>query len=137
MADGTMKLVLYADDDSDDRELLDAGFLAHPDYTLLTFTDGQKLLTHLIQSNKNVCLVVLDVNMPKLNGMETLAAIRKDSELTQLPVVMFTTSNNPADKLHAADLQAIVITKATSEQQQKALLVQMLDYCTGSFKIKA
>jgi len=42
-------------------------------------------------------LVLLDVNLPRLGGLETLAAIKSDPELCTIPVIMLSTSNSPQD----------------------------------------
>lgn len=51
-------------------------------------------------------LVVLDLNMPKMNGHEVLAEIRTDEELSDLPVVILTTSKNPEDLVRAEQYKA-------------------------------
>jgi len=49
-------------------------------------------------------LVLLDLNMPRMNGIELLREIRKDPELHSLPVVVLTTSDDERDKVDAFDL---------------------------------
>jgi CheY-like chemotaxis protein len=46
-------------------------------------------------------LILLDLNMPKMNGIEFLQALRADPELASLPVVVLTTSNDDQDKIDA------------------------------------
>ncbi len=46
-------------------------------------------------------LILLDLNMPKMNGIEFLEALRADPELASLPVVVLTTSNDDQDKIDA------------------------------------
>src|SRR6187551_417432 len=46
-------------------------------------------------------LILLDVNMPKMNGIEFLRELRKDPALAPTPVVVLTTSNNDRDKIDA------------------------------------
>jgi CheY-like chemotaxis protein len=48
-------------------------------------------------------LVLLDLNMPRMNGLELLDALRADEELHRLPVVVLTTSNDESDRLRAYD----------------------------------
>lgn len=49
-------------------------------------------------------LILLDLNMPKMNGIEFLQALRADSELASAPVVVLTTSNDDQDKIDAYNL---------------------------------
>ncbi len=49
-------------------------------------------------------LILLDLNMPKMNGIEFLEALRSDPELASLPVVVLTTSNDDQDKTDAYNL---------------------------------
>lgn len=49
-------------------------------------------------------LILLDLNMPRMNGIEFLAELRSDPELAATPVVVLTTSNNDRDRVQAYDL---------------------------------
>ena len=49
-------------------------------------------------------LILLDLNMPKMNGIEFLKSLRADPELSHTPVVVLTTSNDEEDKVNAYDL---------------------------------
>lgn len=49
-------------------------------------------------------LILLDLNMPKMNGLEFLQELRADSALAHIPVVVLTTSNEERDRVHAYDL---------------------------------
>ena len=49
-------------------------------------------------------LILLDLNMPKMNGIEFLQALRADPELSSAPVVVLTTSNDDQDKIDAYNL---------------------------------
>ncbi|GAA4334418.1 response regulator [Flaviaesturariibacter amylovorans] len=99
--------ILYDDDDPDDREMMQSVFQPHPAFRLATFENGQELLDYLAKVDvAEICLIQLDVNMPKLGGVETLKAIRRDERLKSLDVLMLSTSTSPIDKERAASLQA-------------------------------
>ena len=48
-------------------------------------------------------LILLDLNLPKCNGREVLQSIQENPELTQVPLVIFTSSDSPQDRLAAAE----------------------------------
>jgi CheY-like chemotaxis protein len=69
-------------------------------------TDGEKALQYLFRENgfhgaSNPDLILLDINLPKVNGMEVLARIKSDPALKIIPVVMLTTSTAERDVLLA------------------------------------
>ena len=60
--------------------------------------DGYELIDLLKQVNLDeIALILLDLNMPKLGGLEILKIMDKDQELCKLPVIVFSTSSNESD----------------------------------------
>ena len=131
-------IVLYADDDTDDLMLVqDAFALFSPDVEVVTATDGIEALSYL----KNLspfdpapCLIILDINMPRINGKETLRSIREMERYNQVPVVMFTTSSQPADKEFARKYAAGFLTKPIDLEQMQFITQQFVDHCTDEVK---
>jgi CheY-like chemotaxis protein len=80
-----------------------------PSIEIVESENGQELLTVLqSQTVLDRCLIILDMNMPKMNGLETLSNLRIIPRLASLPTVMLSTSGNPdmidfAKKLGALD----------------------------------
>ena len=64
---------------------------------LAVATDGEAALARLQAADERFDLVLLDVNLPRLSGIEVLHRIRADPRLRALPVVVLTTSRDPAD----------------------------------------
>jgi CheY-like chemotaxis protein len=87
--------ILLADDDIDDRDFFMRALKAVPLPTeLTTVPDGQALMEYLSKNTDRLPHVLfLDINMPRKNGFECLAEIKQDKLLKDLPVVMFSTSN--------------------------------------------
>ena len=85
-------VILYADDDEDDREIF-VEILKNIDegIRLVQAEDGFHTLT-ILDSIDLPDIIFLDINMPVLNGYETLAEIRKDKRFSQVKVVMFSTA---------------------------------------------
>jgi len=91
------KTVHLADDDEDDRMLMKEALQeANPDVNVVESEDGQELIDNLKSADDlSEAVVVLDMNMPKMNGLEAIQAIKSDPELSDVPTVMLSTSDNP------------------------------------------
>jgi CheY-like chemotaxis protein len=104
--------VLLVDDDPGDilmtREAFEFYQLRN---TLHVVTDGEQALQFLHRTGPYTDaprpgLILLDVNLPKLSGLEVLAALKNDPELLAVPVVMLTTSQADEDILRSYKLHA-------------------------------
>ncbi len=74
--------------------------------TIKTMLDGEELLPQLQETADAPGLVVLDLNMRRMGGLKTLEIVRSIAKYSQLPMVMLTTSSNPADKRNSVALGA-------------------------------
>ena len=97
-----MSTILYADDDSDDflflRESADQKGMG---LEIRHVTDGDQAISFLEAAKTERTLpqlILLDLNMPKRYGRTTLEYIKSDKDLSNIPVVMFSTSENTRDK---------------------------------------
>lgn len=94
------KAILLVEDNPDDAELTRIAFAeAGVDYRLQVVGDGVQALAYLRGSAPAdlPSLVLLDLNLPKLDGREVLEAIRAEPATRSLPVVVLTTSAEPFD----------------------------------------
>lgn len=107
--------IMIADDDPDDRLLIEEALEeAHFDCPVEFFTDGQDLLDYLYGRGDYAhrpqallpSLLLLDLNMPRMDGREALQKIKQDPRLRRIPVVVLTTSSSEEDVLQAYDLGA-------------------------------
>ncbi|MFZ2098245.1 MAG: response regulator [Anaerolineales bacterium] len=105
--------ILIADDDLDDCVLLREAFQESVvDYRLLFVHDGTELLQFLSRQGKFTSpasaptpdLVLLDLNMPGMDGREALAEIKANPNIRRIPVVVLTLSRDPQDIMHIYDL---------------------------------
>src|SRR3954451_11666675 len=102
------------------REALREGKLRN---NLSVVPDGVEALTFLRRAGRYANaprpdVILLDLNLPRMGGREVLAAIKADSQLRRIPVVILTTSNAEQDILHAYDLHAnCYITKPVDFEQ--------------------
>jgi CheY-like chemotaxis protein len=97
------KTVHLADDDEDDRMLIrDALEEANPDLTVVEAQNGQELIENMKSADDlSQTVVVVDMNMPKMNGIETIRELKSEPELAEVPAVMLSTSDNPELKKKA------------------------------------
>ena len=103
MAEG--KTVHLADDDEDDRMLIrDALEEANPNITIIEAENGKELVENVRKADDTSdTVIVLDMNMPKMNGIEAIKEIRSEPALADMPAVMLSTSSNPDLKKKALD----------------------------------
>lgn len=114
MAKGSQVTIVIADDDSDDRMLIEDAFresrLANP---LVFVENGEELLKYLRSESEYAVtglnkrkpgLILLDLNMPRMDGRTALAQIKADPYLRRIPVIVLTTSKAEEDVLRTYDL---------------------------------
>jgi CheY-like chemotaxis protein len=128
--------VLYAEDDPDDRLLAQ---MAHRDSgatsPLVFVDDGTEALEYLRGTGRHAGrvgprpgILLLDLNMPAMGGLETLAVIRADPDLRRIPVVILTTSGavEDIDRSYDAGANSYVVKPSAF-----ASLVQLFDGIYG------
>ncbi len=104
--------ILVAEDKNDIKNLI-VKYLEKDGYTVYASSDGESALD--IWCEESIDLVILDVMMPKIDGWEVLAQIRKESEI---PVIMLTAKREEADRLQGFELGADdYITKPFSPKE--------------------
>ena len=104
----SMKPIMLVEDDHVDamtlkralKDLKVANQLVHR-------VNGEEALEYLRDSASAIpCVVFLDLNMPKMNGIEFLQIVKADSNLRRIPVIVFTTSQNEWDRFETFNLSA-------------------------------
>ncbi len=99
------RTVIYAEDDADDRMfMLDAIGDAGVDCDLRFVENGGELLDYLRSAGKyaaerpsNADVILLDLNMPGVNGYDAMRIIKADPALSHIPIVVFTSSRSEID----------------------------------------
>lgn len=121
-------VVWIVDDDDDDQYLFEIAFKTlDPPVSVRRLSDGEELLPALNQSDIKPSLVLLDLNMPYLNGFEVLQQLRADPDYKSLPVVVLTTSNHYEDETKAMKLGAnAFLTKPGSSGKLLMLFGQLV-----------
>lgn len=124
MKENKTPLILIADDDEDDRMFTKEAFDENFEHNEIRFVnDGVELLDYLRRKNKysnpvlspRPSIILLDLNMPKMDGREALKEIKTDPKLRTIPVVILTTSKAEQDIVKTYDLGVnCFITKPVS-----------------------
>ena len=106
--------ILLCDDDAEDRDLTRQALeAAHVSNAIETCDDGEQLLDYLYQRGPYAGetgaaprpgLILLDLNMPNLDGREALKVIKADPTLRDIPIVVLTTSRADKDIIASYDL---------------------------------
>ena len=130
--------ILVADDDPDDRQMtkeaLEENYLLND---LRFVVDGEELLHYLRREGKYADpqasprpgLILLDLNMPRMDGREALKKIKSDPTLRRIPVIVLTTSKAEEDIYRTYDLGVnSFITKPVNFEQLVAVMKALGKY---------
>jgi CheY-like chemotaxis protein len=101
--------ILIVDDDTDDREIIRDAFASVYEGTeYLQVESGEQLMEYLhrLKPVEFPSLVLLDLNMPGMDGRDALREIKSSERLRVIPVAVFTTSSSPRDRQTAYALGA-------------------------------
>ena len=128
-------IILYAEDDPDDRLLVEDALEESRLANELHFVEnGEELLDYLYRRNKFTelqgsrlpGLILLDLNMPKMDGREALKELKSDPKLCKIPVVVLTTSKEEEDILRSYKLGANSFVKKPVTFESLVEIVQVL-----------
>lgn len=98
-------VILIAEDDEGHASLITKNLRrAGISNTMMHFKDGQETLSFLFKNGKgphrvsgNRYLLLLDIRMPRVDGVEVLRQVKQDKHLCKLPVIMITTTDDPRE----------------------------------------
>jgi CheY-like chemotaxis protein len=126
--------ILLADDDAEDQSIIqDAMEFFNAGDVMVFANNGEHLLELLAKSfsqSLSPCLIVLDLNMPKMNGTQTLHTLKNNENSKDIPVIIYSTSINPIEKEKCLMLGAhSFITKPISFKESRETAQLFLQYC--------
>jgi CheY-like chemotaxis protein len=124
--------ILYAEDDLDDLFMIKKAFEIHDHIQVMHASNGEEALHHLFEMHNDdvkPCLIILDINMPILNGREALTKIKNIEEFKEIPVILFSTSSSFVDKQFAEKYQVDLITKPLHYHDLEKIAHQFVNKC--------
>lgn len=124
-----MPFILIVDDDEDDRDILSSAIHdIDPHIRCLVASNGEEALLGLrLNHFPKPDLIFLDLNMPRISGIQLLKELKKDRMLQDIPVVVYSTSKMQDDKFECINLGAVhFITKPTSYKELQRMISDVL-----------
>jgi len=142
-----MPVLVMVDDDEEDVYLTKRAFKNYyPELVFYSVADGSELFDYLdkhgdykeIPPNQAPAVVLLDINIPRENGVEMLKRLKDHPDYMHLPVVMLTTSTSENDVRKAYGLGASsYICKSVNAVEMKKVAEKFCDYWFGFAKVPA
>lgn len=127
--------ILIVDDDVEDQQIMQEAFetLLLQESSIRFAETGEAALDCLCRytdPDDLPRLIVLDLNMPKFSGIETLRMIKKNDFIKHVPVVIFSSSSNPTDMLETQkEGAADYISKPSTFAQYRDIAQRFASYC--------
>ncbi|MCE1245211.1 MAG: response regulator [Firmicutes bacterium] len=115
--------ILVVDDDPDTLEIIKIG-LEFRSYDVITATNGEEALVKI--SSENPDLVVLDVMMPKIDGLEVCRRAKENFFTSQIPIILLTARGQVEDKVHGLSIGADDYLVKPFDMRELAARVEMI-----------
>ena len=127
------KFILLGEDDPDDQEMLTDVFSSiDKSFKLLFVNNGKEVVSALgkLKDEQMPCLIVLDYNMPGMNGAEILKEISGNQRYRHVPKIMWSTSGSEKFKKTCLELGAAdYVLKPSNNEDLKKIANYMLSLC--------
>jgi CheY-like chemotaxis protein len=134
------KIILHIDDDQDDRYLVGQAIKnIDPSIILREAQDGKKAINFLNQAKlfgDLPCLIILDINMPIMDGYDTYKEISKDDVLSSIPIVIFTTSHHSNELSYWKNNNIEIVSKPASFEEFTNSVRRILGYFSKAMENK-
>ncbi len=133
-----LKILLIEDDAIEVMKFIKVVETLGEDHQIVEAKNGEEAWDTLNSGKQLPDIIVLDLNMPKVNGIEFLASLKKDDLLKYIPTIVLTTSNNPKDILECYKIGiAGYILKPLKYEDYVSRINKVLAYWSENVLIKA
>jgi CheY-like chemotaxis protein len=125
----TTKPILLVEDDQVDAKTVQRALKElHVVNPLEVVENGEIALAYLRDPGKRrPCIILLDINMPVMNGIEFLRVVKADGDLRRIPVVVLTTSEEQQDKIESFNLGVAGYMKKPVDYRQFVETIRSID----------
>jgi len=125
--------ILCVDDDEDDlffiKEVIESQNHSFDIVEARNGLEAMNVLETSLKKNQLPCLIIMDMNMPRMDGKQAIKRLKEHPLLAQIPVVVFTTSSNTADRRHFENEGIHFITKPFDYKIFTKEIVNLLAFC--------
>jgi CheY-like chemotaxis protein len=126
-------VILCVDDDEDDlffiKEIIESQGYS---FQIKEARNGWQALNYLeegLSKDELPCLIIMDMNMPRMDGRQTISKIKENEQLTKIPIVVFTTSSNIAHQTYFESQNIRFVTKPFDYKVFTKEIINLLAYC--------
>jgi response regulator RpfG family c-di-GMP phosphodiesterase len=127
------RYVAIIDDDHDDVMLLEECFQKFHFYSIHSFNRGAAFFDFLnIAKKEALCLLVVDLNIPEMGGVEIIKTIKENQSTAAVPVLVFTTGGTPSEMAFCNAHHIHVFKKPSSLQEWESIALAMASHCDPS-----
>jgi CheY-like chemotaxis protein len=121
------QLLFLVDDDMDDHEIFKSALAkVDEDLALITATNGYEAFNVLSTADTLPDYIFVDLNMPRMSGLQFLKEIKQTDTLKDIPVIIYTTSSNPGDIAKTKELGAVSFVTKPSRFSELCSFLQSL-----------
>ena len=127
------KVILYVDDDIDDIEIWKDIFTGFSNAPKFHAVNSGELALHYLEQLKHIpqqlCFLLVDMNMPKMDGKQLVQTIKQDKDFQEVPIAFVSTSMNPKDEEMALNLGVLYYRKPSNMEGLEKLASEIIEYC--------
>lgn len=127
--------ILLAEDDEDDQQFFNDFLKSRNDIILMPIAENGLVLTEYLEGITDRAqlpdLIILDQNMPKSNGLQTLQVLKEDERYTHIPVIIYSTyTDDTLIKIGSEMGATMVVSKPVTKEGYHEMIEVVFKVCT-------